>query len=105
HVKPIYNHKEIFKGYEHISEEHREGDMWIWDLINKRKKKNKGRKVINRELLLNTGEDRRQLFDMDCCFLCETIFWADIAGIPINEDMLSLLKQNRMLFSKKDQIT
>ena len=89
HLKPLYDEGE-FQGYEHISLMHSKQDGWIRDLthITNPHVRRKGN-----QLLMMPGADRHQAFPRDCCFVLERIFFAQGAGILINEEMVDILKR------------
>ncbi len=91
HVKPLYDTTGEFLGYEHISREHERGDNWVLDFTNRRS--NPYAIKRGRQLLLKSNADRRQAFSRDCCFLCDNIFFAQGAGIPITSEILAVLKR------------
>lgn len=100
HVKPYYDEENKLKGYELISEEHKKNDLWMWDLMKPTKENKKRGLPIDGKLSLKPNEDPYKIFDRDCCFLCENIFWATETGgggIVINDEMLCLLKKHQKL--------
>ncbi len=90
HVKPLYDNAGKFLGYEHISHEHERDDRWVLDLTNRRN--NPHVRDQGKQLLLKPEADRYQAFPHDCCFLCDNIFFAQGAGIPITDEILKVLK-------------
>jgi len=91
HLKPIYE-RDKFTGYEHITSKHEED--WVWDVINKRKKKiSKKYSVDGSTVKLNSGAHRNDVFSLDCCFICENIFYAKGLGLEINDKLINILKK------------
>lgn len=90
HVKPLYNRKSIFIGYEHRSKLHSRNDGWMLDFTNSRRSllvKHSGKK-----LLLAPRAGRHQAFPRDCCFLLNNVFFAQGRGLSITGGMVKLLK-------------
>ena len=100
HVKPLYNKKNVFIGYEHRSNLHSKNDGWVVDLINSRHSpavQHKGKR-----LLLLSRADKCQAFPRDCSFLLENIFFAQGHGVQITNEMVKLLKQVQPEIDKLD---
>ena len=91
HVKPLYDNAGKFSGYEHISQEHERDAAWVLDLTDRRS--NPHVRHQGKQLLLEPNAKRRQAFPRDCCFLCDNIFFARGAGMPIADELLNVLRQ------------
>jgi hypothetical protein len=88
HLQPIEVEGRF--GYRHISEEHKKKDAWIWDIAGRKQGSNFERR--DDEIILLSGRDRQEVFNLDCCFLCENIFFARGEGIPITDKILDILQ-------------
>jgi hypothetical protein len=89
HVKPLYDRAGEFLGYEHISREHEREDNWVLDFTDRHSSPYFIRKGT--QLLIKPNTGRSQAFPRDCCFLCDNIFYAQGAGIPITDKILAVL--------------
>lgn len=87
HVMPLYVGG-IFHGYQSNSLLHQ--DCWASDIL--ARVDHSGVEFSGERLLLRPGANRK-VFNRDCCFLLENIFFADGNGIEIDSDMIRILKQ------------
>ena len=85
HVEPLFQHDRL-AGYRHISDEHIEGDAWITDFVQRGKPGYLHLK--EKRTLLLTGDNG---FPLDCCFLCENLFFAKGKGLKVSDTMLHIL--------------
>jgi len=89
-VKPIYDVRGNFIGYERRSGEHKDNNVWVEDITGK---KYNSEIIVNGDKLLLKNPSRRwEILTMDCCFICENIFFAEGKGIDIDEDIINILK-------------
>jgi len=103
HVKPDYDDLGNFRGYIRRSNLHNKKlghgvYKWHRDFTRKRNKtiKESSEITINPdEIRLNnaTQHERIKHFNLDCCFLCEKIFFALGKGMSINDEILNILKE------------
>jgi len=89
HVRPVVRNTE-FIGYEHMSDEHKKGGEWVFDLVSHRAKGNT--QLEGRKLILRQGT-AWQSFDRDCCMMLENHFFALGRGISFDEEALEILRQ------------
>lgn len=90
-VKPIYNSASEFIGYENCSREHRDNDLWRLDLT--KKVNEKQFYLETKRLLLRENVHRDVVFERDCCFLCENIFFANGNGLSITGNIVEILRR------------
>ena len=93
HAKPLYDDTGKFKGYEHCSLMHKKDDNWILDFVTH--KNNRHVQLESKQLLLTPIESRHQALLRDCCFLLDSIFFAQGVGIPITSKILDMLKESQ----------
>lgn len=97
HLKPLSRNGQLI-GYQHIGELHLENDKWIWDIINKRRAKTGNLYSLkDSELILKDTRYRQQLFERDCCFICDKLFFAGngVEGIKITNDFVDILRKTQ----------
>ena len=96
-LKPIHKNGKMI-GYELYGTEHEEKDNWFKDVVPPRfapggtKPKTideKGKKSI----ILKEPDKRKDIFLLDCCFICKDIFFAEGEGIEIDDNIVNLLKE------------
>ncbi len=90
HLEPLYDEKKSFIGYKLRSKEHEKDDKWILDIIENKNDPNV--EIIDRLLILKEPSKRKEVFNVDCCFLCENIFYAKGKGIDIDKSIIGILK-------------
>lgn len=88
HVRPLSGDGDSFVGYERISGLHK--DCWASDVT---KHQGLQTRLDGKRLYLVPGANRSKVFTLDCCFLCDNIFFARGVGIRITEEMLDLLQK------------
>jgi hypothetical protein len=89
HVKPVYDKTGAFQGYQSNSLLHR--SSWTSDLLSSLE--DTAVRFTGNQVLLNQGVDRNRVFNRDCCFLLENIFFAGGNGINIEDQLIEALKE------------
>ena len=98
HIKPIYDERGKFKGYQVRSDLH---INWIRDVMSNNNDSNV--EIKEKILTLKENVDRKEVLDRDCCFLFSNIFFANGNGIDIDNEILSILRKAQP--NEKDEIS
>ena len=89
HVEPIRSDGKLI-GYRHTSDEHKEDNAWVMDLV--RRKEPKGAKRKGDELRLVGDTDASKGFPRDACMILDNVFFAEGNGILLDGAALEVLK-------------
>jgi len=88
-LKPIHKNGKMI-GYELYGTEHEEKDNWFKDVVSQ---KNHLVEIKEKKIFLKNPEKRKNIFLLDCCFICKDIFFAEGEGIEIDDNIVNLLKE------------
>lgn len=102
HLEPCYDRQHRFEGYRLVSKYHCSKNEWVTDVVRPNALKQRKARHQGNRILLAPGEDRRQVFTRDCCFLCDNIFYAQGGGIPINDAIVGILRRAQP--DRRDQV-
>lgn len=99
HVKPIRKGRRL-AGYKHRSTYHGDKEKWIKDfmVVQGGTVKNDQRVMLKGdELRLKAGYDAVDVFVRDCCFMCESIFFANDygEGLSMSDEIVSILRKDQ----------
>ena len=95
HLRPLYRKGQLI-GYKHVGGLHKENNEWIWDIVNKRRKRIRNLYFVeDSELILKNVRDRQEVFERDCCFICDNIFFAgnNVTGMKITKKIVDIFKE------------
>jgi hypothetical protein len=75
-------------GYRHVGREHLEDDAWLADILAEDRSRVR---VVGREVRLEPGTTWWDGFPRDVCFRFENVFFADGAGLEIDDELVGVL--------------
>lgn len=97
HLQPLYQNGQLV-GYKHVGRLHKKDNDWVWDIINRRRKTiGNLYSLKDSQLILKDGRYRQDVFERDCCFVCENLFFVGdgVVGMEITKNTVDILKEKQ----------
>jgi hypothetical protein len=91
HLKPIRERGRLV-GYEHHGLEHADDNAWWDDLVPPQMRRTRVAEATRTRLRLASEVEWWDGFPLDACMLLRNRFWADFAGLPLDDEAVRLLR-------------